>query len=493
MHFSTHIWHNQEYFYIYLGTHMINRRSFLRSAMACSTASLLAPPAWSQPSSDRKPNIVMFYVDDLGWRDLGFMGSDFYETPNIDRLASEGMVFTNAYACAPNCAPSRACLMTGQYSPRHGIYTVGSSERGKSEKRKLIPTPNQTVLSADKLTIAKMLKESGYKTCHAGKWHLGSGENSGPKMMGFDVNIGGHQSGAPRSYFSPYHNPYLTDGAEGEHLTDRITSDSIEFIKQNKDKPFFLDLSFYAVHTPLQAKEELIDKYEKKPKGERHNHTTYAAMVENTDTHIGRVLATLDQLELRDNTVVMFYSDNGGYGPATTMEPLRGAKGMLYEGGIRVPLTVRFPGKVDAGSTCDTPVIGVDIFPTIKELSHSRSDENHVLDGESIVPLLTESGSLTREHIYWHFPAYLEAYKRTTGPWRTTPAGAIRNGDYKLIEFFENNRIELYNLKNDLSESKNLAESNPDIASRLHQQLKQWRSDVNAPVPTTLNPEYKAG
>lgn len=472
---------------------MINRRSFLQSASACSAVSLFSPVIWSQATSKQRPNIVMFYVDDLGWRDLGFMGSDFYETPNIDQLASEGMVFSDAYACAPNCAPSRACLMTGQYSPRHGIYTVGTSERGKSENRKLIPTPNRTVLPSDKLTIAKMLKESGYKTCHAGKWHLGNGENSGPEVMGFDVNIGGNLTGGPGKYFSPYKNKNFPDGPDGEHLTDRITSESIKFIQENKNDPFFLYLSFYAVHTPLEAKAELIKKYKNKPMGERHNHTTYAAMVENTDTNIGRVLSTLDQLGLRENTLVIFYSDNGGYGPATTMEPLRGAKGMLYEGGIRVPLTVRYPGLVDAGSTCDVPVIGVDLFPTIREVSQSQSNKNHVLDGESLIPLLTNNGSLKRENLYWHFPAYLEAYKKTTGPWRTTPAGAIRNGDYKLIEFFEDNRLELYNLKNDIGESKNLAASNPNIASHLHQQLKQWRVDVNAPVPTKLNPEYKAG
>jgi arylsulfatase A-like enzyme len=336
-----------------------------------------------------------------------------------------------------------------------------------------------------------MLKQEGYKTCHAGKWHLGSGSNSGPEIMGFDVNIGGNQAGAPRSYFSPYHNTNLPDGPDGEHITDRITSDSIEFIKQNKNDPFFLYLSFYAVHVPLQAKEELKEKYEKKPKGERHNHTTYASMVENTDTNIGRVLSTLDQLGLRDDTVVLFYSDNGGYGPATTMEPLRGAKGMLYEGGIRVPFTVRYPGHAQAGSTCETPVIGVDFFPTIKEISHSTIDENHILDGESILPLL-QTGTLNRDSIYWHFPAYLEAYKKTTGPWRTTPAGAIRSGDYKLIEYFEDNRLELYDLKNDIGETRDLSKKMPDIADRLQQKLQQWRSNIQAPVPTELNLEYVA-
>lgn len=471
---------------------MINRRSFLQTVSAISSASICAPCVWSQPALDKKPNVVMFYVDDLGWRDVGYMGSDYYDTPNVDRLASEGMVFSNAYACAPNCAPSRACLMTGQYSPRHGIYTVGTSERGKTENRKLIPIKNNTVLASEKLTIAKMLKQAGYKTCHAGKWHLGSGENSGPEVMGFDVNIGGNHAGAPRSYFSPYKNKNLPDGPEGEHITDRITTDSIEFIQQNKDHPFFLYLSFYAVHTPLQAKEDLKAKYEKKPKGERHNHTTYAAMVENTDTNIGRVLSTLDQLGLRDNTVVMFFSDNGGYGPATTMKPLRGAKGMLYEGGIRVPLTVRYPGIVQAGSTCDTPVIGVDFFPTIQDITQSQSDGNHELDGESMLPLLTQSGSLKRDSIYWHFPAYLEAYKKSMGPWRTTPAGAIRQGDFKLIEYFEDHKLELYNLKNDIGETNDLSQSMPDVVSRLHQQLKDWRNDTGAPVPTKRNPEYIA-
>ncbi len=469
---------------------MINRRDSLKILGGITTSLLGAPSLWSQPNQN-KPNIVMVYVDDLGWRDVGFMGSDFYETPNVDRLASEGMVFTNAYACAPNCAPSRACLMSGQYSPRHGIYTVGSSERGKAKDRKLIPTPNRTTLPMDKITIAEMLKQAGYKTAHAGKWHLGEGENSGPQSQGFDVNIGGYQAGSPRSYFSPYQNPYLEDGPEGEHLTDRITSESIRFIEQNKQNPFFLYLSFYAVHTPLRAKEELIERYEEKPKGERHNHATYAAMVENTDWNIGRVLDTLDELELSENTVVIFYSDNGGYGPATTMKPLRGAKGMMYEGGIRVPLTVKYPNHIEAGSTCDEAVTGVDFYPTFMELAQGSISEDYPLDGESLMPLLTQTGDFDREALYWHFPAYLQAYHDSTDIWRTTPAGVIRKGDFKLIEFFEDGQLELYNLKEDTGETKNLVDAMPQKANELHQMMRQWRKDLNAPVPSELNPQYQ--
>lgn len=469
---------------------MITRRSALKTIAACASSVMNAPFVLGQPNSLIKPNIVMFYVDDLGWRDVGFMGTDFYETPHIDKLASEGMVFTNAYSCAPNCAPSRASLMTGQYTPRHGIYTVGTSERGKTENRKLIPIQNNTILPSEKFTIARMLKQAGYRTCHAGKWHLGSGDQSGPEQMGFDISIGGNH-GSVRSYFSPYKNPSLPDGPPGEHITDRITTESIQFIEQSKDNPFFLYLSFYAVHTPLQAKQELIDKYEQKPKGERHNHTTYAAMIENTDTNIGRVLNKLDELGLRDNTMVIFYSDNGGYGPATDMSPLRGSKGMLYEGGIRVPMTVRCPKMVASGSTCDVPVIGVDFFPTLMELAGGGIQQAYPLDGESIVPLLTQSGSLTRDTLYWHFPAYLEGYIDTIGPWRITPAGAIRKGDYKLIEFFEDGKLELYNLKDNLSETTNLAEQIPNRTNELHQLMKQWRNRLNAPVPTSLNPEYK--
>lgn len=444
-------------------------------------------PAKAQASAAKRPNIVFILIDDMGWKDLGFMGSRYYETPHIDRLAKQGMVFTDAYTCGPNCAPTRACLMSGQYSPRHGIYTVGSAERGRTQLRKLIPIRNRTVLDEDIVTLAESLKAAGYVTASMGKWHLGPD----PKTQGFDLNVGGNKSGSPRGgYFSPYRNPQLNNGPRGEYLTDRLTDEAVRFLKKQRDKPFFLYLPHYAVHTPIQAKADLIARYRrKKPQG-GHNNPTYAAMVDSVDQSVGRILQTLDELELAENTVVIFSSDNGGYGPATSMKPLRGSKGMLYEGGIRVPLIVRWPGRVAAGSRCDVPVITVDFYPTLLELTRSPAPRKQILDGESLLPLLLGTGDLRREALYWHFPAYLQAYRGITGPFRTRPAGAIRSGDYKLIEFFEDGRLELYNLQNDIGEQQNLAGKQPQIVKKLHAKLKSWRKSIGAPVPTERNPKF---
>ena len=438
--------------------------------------------------ADNKPNVVFIYIDDLGWRDVGCMGSEYYETPHVDKLATQGMLFTNAYACAPNCAPSRACLMSGMYGPRHGIYTVGSSERGQAKHRKLIPIKNTTVLAEEFITLAEALNSAGYATASLGKWHLGKD----PTVQGFDVNRGGGPAGSPRGYFSPYKNKTLPDGPKGEYLTDRLTDEAVQFIESNKAGPFFLYLTHFAVHTPIQAKQDLIAKYKQKQPAGGHDHPTYAAMIDSTDQSVGRVLAKLDELKLADKTIVIFYSDNGGYGPATSMEPLRGSKGMLYEGGIRVPLIVRWPGQVQPGSHCDVPVIGVDFYPTLLEAVGAAPAEETELDGVSLLPLLKQSGQLERDALYWHFPAYLQGYSDTKGPWRTTPAAAVRQGDWKLIEFFEDNQLELYNLKDDIGETKNLASEQPERARRLHQLMLGWRQRVNAPVPTEKNPKYEA-
>ncbi len=463
----------------------VNRRTFLQF----SSALLLSSP-WAMAQSQNQPNIVFIFIDDLGWKDVGFMGSEFYETPNIDRLAKQGMVFTDAYANAPNCAPSRACLLSGQYSPRHGVYTVGSPERGQSRHRKLIPTPNKTVLSPEIVTIAERLKQAGYTCAHMGKWHLGNDPEAGPKAQGFDINVGGNQAGHPRTYFSPYKNPDLEDGLEGEYLTDRLTDEALSFLEKNQSNPFFLYLSHYAVHTPLQAKEDMVEKYEEKDPGPLHDNPTYAAMIESTDQSVGRIMKKLDELKLADNTLVVFFSDNGGHGAITTMDPLRGSKGMLYEGGIREPLIVRWPKKIAPGTTSDTPVIGLDFYPTLLELAGLKPEEDQPMDGVSLMPLLTQSGEIERDAIYWHFPAYLQAYQKGMGPWRTTPAGAIRVGDYKLIEFFEDGKLELYNLREDIGETKNLAEEIPDKTKELHQRMKAWRKKLDAPVPTEKNPDY---
>jgi len=456
----------------------MRRRDFLKTA-GLGVVSLGMPGCGGsavQSSPERKPNFVFIFIDDMGFKDLGFMGSRYYETPNIDKLAGEGVVFTNAYSNAPNCAPTRACLMSGQYTPRHGIYTVGTPERGQSKLRKLIPTPNKTNLDTRIITIPEALKQAGYTSACIGKWHLGGKAPHRPIDRGFDVAFERKR----RSHFTE----------DGEYLTDRLTDEAIKFIEANKNGPFFLYLSHHAVHTPIQAKEHLIEKYKKKEPTDVHNNPAYAAMIESVDQNVGRLMAKLDELGLRDNTVVFFFSDNGGYANVTSMDPLRGSKGMLYEGGIRVPMIVRWPGVARPGGVCGEPVIGIDFYPTMLEMAGAPRPSGHIFDGRSIVPLLRGRGTLNRKAIFWHFPAYLEPYNDQQWPWRTTPAGALRQGDFKLIEFFEDGKIELYNLKNDLGEKNNLAGMMPDKAKELHRILIEWRENVNAPVPAEKNPDY---
>ena len=440
--------------------------------------------AASATQAATKPNIVFFFIDDMGWTDLTCMGSEYYETPNIDRLAKEGVIFTDAYANAPNCAPSRACLMSGKYSPRHGVFTVGTSSRGKRTNRKLEPTKNTTELDDKFITIAEALGANGYVSASMGKWHLGPN----PQSQGFDVNIAGKQWGSPSGggYHSPFKYPNLVTKKKGEYLTDRLTDKAVEFIATNKAQPFFLYLTHYAVHTPIQAKADLTAKYSAKPASSTHSNAKYAAMIESVDDSVGRVLAKLDELKLTQDTFVMFFSDNGGHGGATSNKPLRGAKGMLYEGGIRVPLIVKWAGVTPAKTKCNEPVIGVDVYPTLLELTGTEKPQDYELDGKSLVSLFkTPQSSLSRDAIFWHFPCYLEGSGDPHGgPFRTTPAGAIRMGDWKLIEWFESGRLELYNLKHDLSEKHDLSKSNPEQLEKLHTAMKAWRKKVDAPVPT---------
>ena len=482
----------------------MNRRDFLKKCAAAANGFILSHFALTAgcassggskkaTRNQKRPNIIFIFIDDMGWRDVGFMGSKYYETPNIDRLARQGMVFTNAYSNAPNCAPARACLLSGQYSPRHGVYTVANSSRGKSRLRKLIPIENTTELDSDIVTIAEAIKPAGYVSASIGKWHLGDDPEFGPIAQGFDVNVGGYSAGHPqKGYFVPYKNPKLSEGPPGEYLTDRLTDEALNFIETNKDRPFFLYLPHYAVHTPLQAKEELIEKYKNKPGSNGQNNPKYAAMIESTDQGVGRILDKLDELGLAEDTIVFFFSDNGGVRTITSNQPLRGGKGMLYEGGIREPMAVCWPGVVEPGSTCDTPVIGIDLFPTILEMIDVPVPEDKLLDGKSIVPLLKRKGDLDREAIFWHFPAYLQgkAEGARDSHFRTRPAGAVRAGDWKLIEYFEDGDLELYNLADDISEKNNLVDTMPEKAAELRQLMLDWRQEVNAPVPTELNPEY---
>ncbi|MBN2414847.1 sulfatase [bacterium] len=473
----------------------MNRRAFVRALGGAAAAAGLGACSGRGPVR-RAPNIVFILVDDMGWRDAGFMGSRFYETPHMDRLASEGVVFSDAYASAPNCAPSRASLLTGLYTPRHGIYTVAPSARGLSRHRGLIPVETKSVLDPSFTTIAEVLRENGYTTASMGKWHLGDDPASGPVSQGFDVHIGGYHGGHPASYFSPYGNPALEDGPDGEYLTDRLTREAVRFITENRNRPFFLYLPHYAVHTPLQAKEPMISKYEHKTAENGQQNPTYAAMVESTDQGVGEILRTLDDLNLTGKTIVILFSDNGGLKSVTDNSPLRGGKGMLYEGGIRVPMVMRCPGRIPAGRRCSCPVTGVDFFPTILELAGVHPTAAGNRDGESLVELVSGSQRLNRNGIYWHFPAYLEGNPRNGAGvrdplFRTRPAGAVRSGGWKLIEFFEDGAVELYNLENDLGETRDLSETCPAKAAELHRLLQDWRKRTNAPVPAVPNPEYR--
>jgi arylsulfatase A-like enzyme len=444
---------------------------------------------------DPPPNIVLVYVDDLGWRDLGVQGSRYYETPNVDALAAAGMRFTQAYANAPNCAPSRAALLSGQYAPRTGVYTVGSAARGQAENRELVPVENRVELALTVVTLAEALSAAGYATGQVGKWHLG-GDGFAPTDQGFAWSVAGNELGTPPSYFYPYQRgelwlPGLEEGTEGEYLPDRLTEEAIGFIEANREGPFFLYLSHYSVHTPIRGRPDLVERYKNKPGSDGHDDPQYAAMVTSVDESLGRLTQALERLGLDGNTVVIFYSDNGGFGPVTSMAPLRGSKGMLYEGGIRVPLIVRWPSRVQPGSVVDVPVIGTDFYPTLLDIAGADLPEGPPLDGVSLVPLLDGSGRLPERDLFWHFPAYLEADASVSGPWRTTPASVIRRGPHKLIHFFEDDRWELYDLEADVAESRNLAAERPKETAELREALEAWWRETRAFLP--LPPDSAAG
>lgn len=434
-----------------------------------------------------KPNIVFILADDLGWTDLGCQGSKYYETPNIDRMAREGMRFTSGYTCGPNCQPTRAALMSGQYGPRTGIYTVGNINRFPWQSRPLRPVVNAETLPPDRETIAQALKKAGYATGMFGKWHLGNQWPNHPKQRGFDealVSAGRH--------FNFDVNPRVSY-PEGTYLADFLTDKAEDFIRRHKDEPFFLYLPHFAVHGPHQAKEDLIKKFEpKKPEG-GHRDPTYAAMIDSVDESVGRILELLRELKLEDNTLVIFSSDNGGVGGyresgipnkdgITSNTPLKGGKGMLYEGGIRVPYIFRWPGKVSAGTVSDETILSVDLYPTLLELAGGAKPAQ-TLDGVSYLSLLFGDGSQTldRTNVYWHFPGYLGANQ---GHWRTTPVSVVRSGDWKLLEFLEDGRLELYNIREDIGESRNLASTMPDKTRELREQLVGWRQSIQAPMPT---------
>lgn len=440
-----------------------------------------------------RPNIIFILADDLGPTDPACYGSGFYKTPNIDRLAAEGMKFTAGYTCGPNCQPTRAALMSGQYGPRTGVYTVGGIDRFDSSKRPLVPVENVTSLSTKIVTVAEALQTAGYKTGMFGKWHLGDDEDHHPSNQGFDeavVSMGKHFDFGTKP---------KVEVPKGTYLADFLTDRAVDFIDRHQKEPFFLYVPHFGVHSPFQAKKELIAKFQGKPAVGGHHDPTYAAMIASVDESVGRIIAKLDELKLSDNTLVVFSSDNGGVGGydregiakaggITDNAPLRGGKGMLYEGGVRCAYLFRRPGKVAAGAVCDEPICSVDLYPTLLELSGAASPpKSQPLDGVSYVSLLHGGGEgkLPRDAIFWHFPGYLGA---GADSWRTTPVGAIRVGDFKLLEFFEDNRLELYNLRDDVGQKTNLATSMPEKTKELHDRLVAWRAEVKAPMPTKRDP-----
>lgn len=436
-----------------------------------------------------KPNIIFILIDDMGWRDASCYGSTFYETPNIDKLAASGMKFTNAYAACPVCSPTRASILTGRYPPRYNLTTFLPGRKDMPSQKLLQAKINQ-FLPLDEVTLANVLKPAGYVSASIGKWHLG-GQEYWPEKRGFDVNVGGAAAGSPPGYFKFGKLPNLQAKDDNEYLTDRLTEEAEKFIEKNKEKPFFLYLPHYAVHIPLQAKKDLIAKYEKKAKPDAdQNNAVYAAMMESVDDSVGRIMKKLDDLKIAERTIVFFFSDNGGLSvkegpntPATNNAPLRTGKGYLYEGGIREPLIVRWPGAIKLGSVSDVPVISVDFFPTILEMAGIKHESAKPIDGVSIVPVLKQVGDLKPREFYWHFPHYTNQGGK--------PGGATRQGDWKLIEHYENGKLELFNLKEDIGEKNDLAAKMPDQAKELHAKLAAWRKSVNAQMPTP-NPDYKS-
>ncbi|MBX3177379.1 MAG: sulfatase [Candidatus Hydrogenedentes bacterium] len=467
----------------------MNRRQFLAAGAAA-----LGGLAWDRRAlAARKPNVLLILIDDLGWKDLGCYGGALYETPHTDQLAREGLRFTQAYANCPVCSPSRAALMTGKNPARLGFtgHITAIGRHRWPEKGRIIPPQDRMYLPHEEVTIAEVLKAKGYATASVGKWHLGH-EGYWPEDQGFDVNIGGWTHGSPPTYYYPYENPEkdwnariptLKPGPEGQYLTDRLTDEAIAFVREHRKQPFFLYLTYYAVHTPLEAPGGLEEKYRAKFAGKETGiHPAYAAMVENMDRNVGRVLDTLKELDLEEETFVVFTSDNGGLETSGVQTPLREGKGTLYEGGIRVPLIVRWPGHVPAGAVTDQISMGTDLLPTIDAVTGADEPAAETIDGYDLSPLWRGAAEIDRKPQVWYYPHYHERAKR--------PGVAIRKGRYKLIETYDPVDVELYDLEADLSESANLAEQMPEKVSELRAELNAYLEGV-CEVRHTLNPGFE--
>jgi arylsulfatase A-like enzyme len=483
-----------------------------------SSSLFIASSALSSAET-KQPNILFFVVDDLGWADLGCYGSSFYETPHIDQLAKNGMLFTDAYSASPVCSPSRMSIQTGRYSVRIGMtdwiqgrYHDPEQRRRIQNNAPVLPVDNEFNMTLDEVTIAEVLKQHGYQTAFLGKWHISQDSIYFPQYQGYDINIGGtHRGGPGQGYFVPYNNPYIPDGPEGEYLTDRLGDECVKILNQFKDKPFFINFSFYQVHTPLIGKPDKIAYFEEKARRmgldtirthdenppwkakqpfqvasyrERlvQSHPVYAAMVSSMDDNVGKVVAELKRLGLYDNTIIVFTSDNGGLatseGSPTCNYPLKTGKGHLYEGGIRVPLIAVWEGHIPKNSSSDTQFTSTDFFPTFLDLLGIPKHRHLELDGVSIKPALLGE-TQNRGAMYWHYPHYSYQGSR--------PGGAVIKGDYKLIEFYDTGEKELYNLKDDIGETTNLIGVERRKARRLSRNLDRWRKSMNVQMPS-INP-----
>ena len=449
--------------------------------------------AYGGDSKLQHPNIVFIMADDLGWSDLACFGADLHRTPNIDRLARQSVRFTDAYAASPVCTPTRASILTGKYPARlhMTIWREAALNRGH---RKLLEPVTRADLPREETTLAELLQQHGYYTAHIGKWHLGSASYY-PQAHGFHINIGGTLWGAPQTYFYPFRGqqyysdwryvPDLEPGKPGDYLTDRLTDEALRIIEQNVDRPFFLQLWFHSVHTPIEGKRKLVKRFAGRAGNARHHRNPhYAAMVASVDQNVGRVLARLKDTGLADRTIVVFFSDNGGYVgesrlqpglPVTSNAPLRSGKGSLYEGGIRVPLIVRLPRSNRSGTVCHTPVISCDLLPTLLTLAGLANDIPHDVDGIDISPLFENPQQpLPRDALFFHYPHYYPT---------TTPVSAVRQGKWKLLHYYEDDHVELYDLASDLSETHDLAMQRPMIARRLKARLDEWRGSMRAQEP----------
>ncbi len=455
-------------------------------------------------NANQPPNIVFIMVDDLSWSDVSYNGSTVYETPNVDKLAGQGMTFSDFYTAGPVCSPTRSSILTGKYTARTGITTYLLSPQRDPD----YVTPH---LPLEEFTIAEALKEHNYVTGYFGKWHLGYAWKHWAANQGFDVAIGGmdlpwawelahpgveapdmDRSKGHKRFFSPHHLTFMEDGPEGEYLTERLTDETIKFIKENQEKPFFAFLSFHTVHTPLQAKEEVVKKYTEKikslgldtlkeeNKGEKRyqNNPNYAAMVHQMDENVGRVMDCLKELNLEENTILIFTSDNGGKGSVTSNYPLKGMKHNLDEGGIRVPLIVRWTGKIKAGSSSELPLVSNDFYPTFLELAGTPLRPEQHMDGLSFKDvLLAKTNTIDREAIFWHYP-------------HSRMEGAIRKGDFKLLYYYKTGETKLYNLREDISELHDISKVEDAKTEEMLNLLKSWLIEVNAKFPEDLNTDF---